>query len=1310
MAASKERALWLMFGVNSVLTGTQIFCGVLANSLSLLGDGALMAMDGVSYAVSLYAERRKASAQDAKRLDRAAAFFSATMLAATTAWVLFDVVERLTGEERESALHSQLVNGMDTLHDIEVNSDIMIGFTSLNLAADVAVVLCTWSCGASKLLEDEEASNLNLFGALAHLGADVVRGLAVLLAGILAEVGLVQAAKADAYCSLFVCIFVLAATASPPAREALQDLYALVQLSLCSGPGVADLRRAWRGPPAWLRQAILNARDNVLCRTEGGPSRPGHAASPLLPEVKASGRLASKGSSDGNCLELDDGALMRKVRVGSKEPELKLGLFCGRMEIPEDHSPRSAGSGAHSPPLLEPVNEISRGLSLPLLAARAKSALEPLEPLSCCSGLIITLKYFKESIVNMFVFRNWDEERDKFEHIVNFLVSVPLFKKQLPPCELPKVAQLLEEKTWPRGSTLVAQGDIGDTFFMIYEGQAALTMKDDQGQELEVGVLSAGDYIGGRAIVTEQRHMATVVALGELVTLSMSKQAFEQAGLKARLHFPKRPAIEVGGGSQANLPPTTPLSPKKRSSFCMKKLDESQQTAIIKAMRHNPNFRAFVDGTNSPSEQSIRDIVSSSEMRTLKAGEAAATFGDLGHEFFVIEEGSIEVIISTGVLASQKQQGQGKSAAAAAATFSMADRIRRKQDFLMKLHIPVVDRNSKRAKFNRSCSVLTKDPREEELEITGSGSLGVSSVNTTFAAASFRGKQQRKLKTGSRAEEVEDKPKEKVISTLHAGDSFGELSLLYNIRREATFRAAEDTKLFVINRKIFKEISGRDSGRKKFKEYCDLLDEVDSLTPLLRSERMELAAFAQDMVAFDPNQRVLFQGKVRQKPMWYVIFKGTAVLSQSDGNESRKIAELPRGNTFGERSLLRAKVTGQCISEVSVDAGPEGLTCLTFDGELICDIFTSLSTSDASMLPDVNTDVCEWEKIKTCRSRQKLECSCSLHSVKEVCRLGQGAFGTVFLVEDEPSQERYALKRVSKGHALRTGTSQSLCWERDLLNMLDSNFIVRLHKTMRDHQFVYFLLEAALGGDLYGLFSSHQDIFLADQPRGFTSAFYAGCVIAALEHLHERKIIYRDLKPENIMLDTRGYGKVCDMGLARFVVGKTNTQAGTPDYMAPEMIDPPHYHDNSADWWSLGVLMYEMLCQQLPFDDEELEDTGERLLAIRRSQENRLNFPAECPPEGKAFIAKLLRKLPLRLGAQGGAEEVRGHYFFKDFDFTALEKQTLQSPVERPWKGSKTTEPEVASPWIRGPEHLAPGEDEIFESYEDDGSQWDQEF
>eukprot|EP00913_Durusdinium_trenchii_P026686 g25038.t1 len=428
---------------------------------------------------------------------------------------------------------------------------------------------------------------------------------------------------------------------------------------------------------------------------------------------------------------------------------------------------------------------------------------------------------------------------------------------------------------------------------------------------------------------------------------------------------------------------------------------------------------------------------------------------------------------------------------------------------------------SKRSKLR--IDVCGQDPRledeeEEKREKRSAGPRKTSSIEdrSVFAAGSLRG-----FGTQGRTCSLDaPEPSEKVLSTLHAGDSFGELSLLIGLDKQptlaaagqATFRAVEDTTLFVINRKIFKDIAGRDNGRRRFKDYCDLLDEVDCLTPLLRP--------------------------------------------------GRTITELQRGNTFGERSLMRAKTTGQCISEVNVDAGPDGLSCLTFDGEIIYDVFRSLEGSDASLLPSAECDASEWEQIKSSRSFQKIQCTIDLASLKELCRL---------------------------------------------------------------------------------------------------LAFFGGCVIAALEHLHERKIIYRDLKPENIMLDTRGYGKVCDMGLARFVVGKTNTQAGTPDYMAPEMIDPPHLHDNSADWWSLGVLIQEMLCQHLPFDDDELEDTGERLLAIRRSQEMRLNFPSACPVNGQAFTAKLLRKLPHRLGAQGGAPEVRKHYFFDGFDFPALHAQTMIS-------------------------------------------------
>jgi len=214
-----------MLTVNSCLTVMQLVCGFVANSLSLVGDGALMGMDSVSYAVGLYAERRKAEAVQAERADRLGALFSSVMLAATTIWLLFDVVDRLFNDDKDVVRVPDSLGANDATQasdggGVEVDGGIMIGFTSVNLIADAAVLLACWRCGGAALLMDsteaegQSHENMNFFSALAHLAADVVRGVAVMVCGVLAVVGVVEPAKADAYCSLFVCIFVLVAVGS----------------------------------------------------------------------------------------------------------------------------------------------------------------------------------------------------------------------------------------------------------------------------------------------------------------------------------------------------------------------------------------------------------------------------------------------------------------------------------------------------------------------------------------------------------------------------------------------------------------------------------------------------------------------------------------------------------------------------------------------------------------------------------------------------------------------------------------------------------------------------------------------------------------------------------------------------------------------------------------------------------------------------------------------------------------------------------------------------------------------------------------
>jgi len=306
-----------------------------------------------------------------------------------------------------------------------------------------------------------------------------------------------------------------------------------------------------------------------------------------------------------------------------------------------------------------------------------------------------------------------------------------------------------------------------------------------------------------------------------------------------------------------------------------------------------------------------------------------------------------------------------------------------------------------------------------------------------------------------------------------------------------------------------------------------------------------------------------------------------------------------------------------------------------------------------------------------CRPQHDYE-RAHLDRLRKICCLGRGAFAEVFLVENPICRKQYALKAMSRCHIMQCGMEEHIRWERKLLSMVDSPFIIRLHRTFADEQHIYFLLEAALGGSLMELLHGHAEILFNDRPRGSSTIFYCACLVAALEHLHERRIVHRDLKPENCLLDEKGYVKLCDMGFARFVLGKTHTLAGTPDYMAPEMIDYPHTHDMSVDWWSLGVLTYELQTSQTPWEDEGFSDLRNRLMAIRRSQVSSgpPSLPFYVPREIESFVQQLLQKLPRRLGAAGGAAEVKSHSMFSyvNLDFEALHDGKLKPPIQIPWR------------------------------------------
>jgi serum/glucocorticoid-regulated kinase 2 len=180
--------------------------------------------------------------------------------------------------------------------------------------------------------------------------------------------------------------------------------------------------------------------------------------------------------------------------------------------------------------------------------------------------------------------------------------------------------------------------------------------------------------------------------------------------------------------------------------------------------------------------------------------------------------------------------------------------------------------------------------------------------------------------------------------------------------------------------------------------------------------------------------------------------------------------------------------------------------------------------------------------------------------------------------------------------------------------------------------------------------------------------FYSAIVGLALEYLHTHGIVYRDIKPDNILIDEDGYLKLADFGMSKMLKDqeKAFSLCGTPEYFAPEIITREG-HNKSADWWSYGILLYEMLYGIPPFYSKNTEKMFELITKAK------LKFPQkiEVSDDAKDLIKKLLVKnQDLRLGCEGGFEEIKKHSFFKGFDFKALEEKKLEAPFIPTLRGS----------------------------------------
>ncbi|KAJ6252137.1 serine/threonine-protein kinase ypk2/ykr2 [Anaeramoeba flamelloides] len=283
--------------------------------------------------------------------------------------------------------------------------------------------------------------------------------------------------------------------------------------------------------------------------------------------------------------------------------------------------------------------------------------------------------------------------------------------------------------------------------------------------------------------------------------------------------------------------------------------------------------------------------------------------------------------------------------------------------------------------------------------------------------------------------------------------------------------------------------------------------------------------------------------------------------------------------------------------------------------------------------------------------------------------IGRGTYGKVYMVKKKDTSEIYAMKILQKDMLTKNQQISQRMSERNVLMRVRHPFIIGLQYSFQTPEKLYMVLDYAPGGELFSHLKKNGK-FSKDRTR-----LYVAEIILGLEHLHKMDIIYRGLKPENLLIDEGGHIKIADFSYVRTDLrkksgGKTNTFCETPEYLAPEIILNKEYTE-VVDWWSLGILIYEMLVGMPPFYAEELDDL---YMLILRSQ---IKVPSSVKTAARDLILKLLDRNPTTRLGSNGSSDIKKHPFFSGINWEKVyNKEYTPEFLPQISNGTRSTEPD----------------------------------
>mmetsp|Transcript_29019 Transcript_29019/g.42369 ORF Transcript_29019/g.42369 Transcript_29019/m.42369 type:complete len:810 (-) Transcript_29019:266-2695(-) len=643
-------------------------------------------------------------------------------------------------------------------------------------------------------------------------------------------------------------------------------------------------------------------------------------------------------------------------------------------------------------------------------------------------------------------------------------------------------------------------------------------------------------------------------------------------------------------------------------------------------------------------EEERNTLINAMDEYSVVAGDDIIKQGDIGDYFYVIESGSVKFTVDGAEVGKAKSgDGFGELAllyncprAATCTAEEACDLWRVDQDTFRKiLASQTISNNNEVKELLRKVSFLSDLDDRFINRLIDALTVVTFEKNELIVRKGDEGNVFYIIKSGKvKVSDIEIGDAKYVDQELGVGEFFGERALITSEPRVANITAVESCTALALSKEIFTKVLGNlNEAILKTQDIRKLKGiPIFANSKVLPNELSALANFLKE-VEYEEGANIFTEGETVD-PALYIIRSGKVTIASKSG-----VNVLTSGAFFGEDTLVTE----------------EGATSVTANNTATCTEKCVLGALSLASLEEVIGDTSRLGKLE--QNTGKLDTSVKYEDLNRHKILGSGTFGQVWLCSSKTDKTKvYALKIQNKRELLGHHQVDGVLREKAVMASLDHVFVIKLVNTFQDEKSLYMLLKLVQGGELFSILHTSS----RDGVKESSAKFYAACILKGLAYMHDRHILYRDLKPENVLIDSTGYCVIVDLGFAKVVMDKTYTLCGTPLYLAPEVI-LSRGHDKGADYWSLGVLIYEMIFGGTPFFDNHID----QITLFKRIVRGQFMFPpVNSSSESQDLIKRLMEKRPTeRLGTFAkGHLDISEHPWFAGIDFNKVQKKEMKAP------------------------------------------------